>query len=79
MLAQIPYYIPPVMFANLINIIIFAVMIGCLEVLPTILYGLFGAGKGPTDANNITDMVPEISGKMTVSLKYDGIYLLVCL
>jgi len=54
------------MFANLLNIVIFAFMIGFVEVLPTLLYTMFGAVKdGEGDPINITEpvVVPEISGE----------------
>merc|ERR1719206_751225 len=41
-LHQIPYYIPPVMIANLINIGIFAFMMGFIEVFPNLLAIIFG-------------------------------------
>ena len=44
-LHQLPYYIPPVMFANLINILIFALMMGAVELLPNLLFTLLGSGK----------------------------------
>jgi hypothetical protein len=44
-LHQLPYYIPPVMFANLINILIFAIMMGAVELLPNLLFTLWGSGK----------------------------------
>ena len=61
-LHQIPYYIPPVMFANLINILLFGFLIGFVELLPSLLYALFGGGKTDTSPNNLTEVVPEISG-----------------
>jgi hypothetical protein len=33
------------MFANLINILIFAIMMGAVELLPNLLFTLWGSGK----------------------------------
>ncbi|XP_023345623.1 E3 ubiquitin-protein ligase RNF180 [Eurytemora carolleeae] len=61
-LHQIPYYIPPVMFANIINILIFACMLGTLEFLPTIIYTLLGTSREAGDTTNLTDHIQELSG-----------------
>jgi len=60
-LHQIPYYIPPVMIANLINIGIFAFMMGFIEVFPNILALFFGSGKNMSLPVNFTE-VTENSG-----------------
>jgi len=70
-LHQIPYYIPPVMFANLINILLFGFLIGFVELLPSLLYALFGGGKTDTSPNNLTEVVPEISGSAEPILEED--------
>ncbi len=44
-LHQLPYYIPPVILANLINILIFALMMGAVELLPNLLLVLSGSPK----------------------------------
>jgi hypothetical protein len=44
-LHQLPYYIPSVLFANVINIFIFAVVMGAVELLPNLLLMLSGSGK----------------------------------
>jgi len=62
-LHQVPYYIPPIMFANIINILIFGFMIGLVEILPTVLFSLLGSSRNPDPAANLTDLaVPDISG-----------------
>lgn len=55
-LHQIPYYIPPIMFANIINILIFGFMIGLAEILPTVLFSLVGSGRSSDLAANLTDL-----------------------
>lgn len=60
-LHQIPYYIPPVMIANLINIGIFAFMMGFIEVFPNLLAIVFGSGKNITLPLNSTEQ-SETSG-----------------
>jgi hypothetical protein len=44
-LHQLPYYIPPVILANLINILIFALIMGAVELLPNLLLVLSGSPK----------------------------------
>ena len=51
-LHQIPYYIPPVMIANLINIGIFAFMMGFIEVFPNLLAIFFRSGNTSLPLNN---------------------------
>lgn len=63
LLHQLPYYIPPILFANLVNILIFAVMMGAVEILPNLLVMLSGTWKEAAVEANITDLVPEISGE----------------
>jgi len=60
-LHQIPYYIPPVMIANLINIGIFAFMMGFIEVFPNLLAIVFGSGKNISLTLNSTEL-SETSG-----------------
>merc|ERR1719495_392838 len=60
-LHQIPYYIPPVMIANLINIGIFAFMMGFIEVFPNLLAIVFGSGKNASLPLNVTE-ISETSG-----------------
>jgi len=60
-LHQIPYYIPPVMIANLINIGIFAFMMGFIEVFPNLLAIVFGSGKNISLPLNATE-ISETSG-----------------
>jgi len=67
-LHQIPYYIPPVMIANLINIGIFAFMMGFIEVFPNLLAIVFGSGKNISLSLNVTEL-SETSGDL---LPMDG-------
>jgi len=62
-LHQIPYYIPPVMIANLINIGIFAFMMGFIEVFPNLLAIIFGSGKNMSLPLNVTEL-SETSGDL---------------
>merc|ERR1719209_2579885 len=62
-LHQIPYYIPPVMIANLINIGIFAFMMGFIEVFPNLLAIVFGSGKNASLPLNVTE-ISETSGDL---------------
>jgi len=62
-LHQIPYYIPPVMIANLINIGIFAFMMGFIEVFPNLLAIVFGSGKNISLPLNATEL-SETSGDL---------------
>jgi len=62
-LHQIPYYIPPVMIANLINIGIFAFMMGFIEVFPNLLAIVFGSGKNLSLTLNTTEL-SETSGDL---------------
>merc|ERR1719341_425174 len=62
-LHQIPYYIPPVMIANLINIGIFAFMMGFIEVFPNLLALVFGSGKNMSLPLNATE-ISETSGDL---------------
>jgi len=62
-LHQIPYYIPPVMIANLINIGIFAFMMGFIEVFPNLLAIVFGSGKNISLPMNASE-VSETSGDL---------------
>ena len=43
---QLPYYIPPVVLANLINLVFFVFLLFAVEVVPTLL-GLLMKKKGP--------------------------------
>jgi len=61
-LHQIPFYIPPVMIANLINIGIFAFMMGFIEVFPNLLAIFFGSSNSSTLVNSTGELVAETSG-----------------
>lgn len=74
-LHQVPYYIPPVMIANLINIGIFAFMMGVIEVFPNLLAIFMGSGKNLSLALNSSlegELIPETSGDLTVSSLEEG-------
>lgn len=62
-LHQIPFYIPPVMIANLINIGIFAFMMGFIEVFPNLLAIFFGSGNSSLPLNS-TNELAETSGDL---------------
>lgn len=53
-LHQIPYYIPPVIIANIINIGIFAFMMGFIEIFPNLLAIVFGTSKNMSLILNTT-------------------------
>ena len=55
-LHQIPFYIPPVMIANLINIGIFAFMMGFIEVFPNLLAVFFRSSNSSAGMNSTTTM-----------------------
>jgi len=55
-LHQIPFYIPPVMIANLINIGIFAFMMGFIEVFPNLLAVFFRSSNSSAGMNSTTAM-----------------------
>merc|ERR1719278_553621 len=55
-LHQIPFYIPPVMIANLINIGIFAFMMGFIEVFPNLLAVFFRSTNSSMAMNSTTVM-----------------------
>ena len=44
-LQQLPYYIPPVVIANLINLLFFICLLGAVEIVP-LLFSLI-MGRGP--------------------------------
>ena len=49
-LFQLPYYIPPVVLANLINLVFFVFLLFAVEVVPTLLGLLMRRqSKGPED------------------------------
>ena len=68
-LHQIPYYVPPVMIANLINIGIFAFMMGFIEIFPNLLAIIFGSSRNVSLPLNASDVVSETSGE---ALPLDG-------
>ena len=45
-LQQLPYYVPPVVIANLINLVFFVFLLGAVEIVPLLL-GLF-MGRSPS-------------------------------
>jgi len=53
-LHQIPYYIPPVIIANIINIGIFAFMMGFIEIFPNLLALMFGTSRNMSLILNTT-------------------------
>ena len=55
-LHQIPFYIPPVMIANLINIGIFAFMMGFIEVFPNLLAVFFRSSNSSAGMNSTTTL-----------------------
>ena len=59
-LHQVPYYIPPVIIANIINIGIFAFMMGFIEIFPNLLALVLGTSKNMSLILNTTDT--ETSG-----------------
>jgi len=59
-LHQVPYYIPPVIIANIINIGIFAFMMGFIEIFPNLLALVLGTSKNMSLILNTTDA--ETSG-----------------
>jgi len=62
-LHQIPYYIPPVIIANIINIGIFAFMMGFIEIFPNLLAIVFGTSKNMSLILNTTmEAASETSG-----------------
>ena len=62
-LHQIPYYIPPVIIANIINIGIFAFMMGFIEIFPNLLALVFGTSRNMSLILNSTmEAVLENSG-----------------
>ena len=62
-LHQIPYYIPPVIIANIINIGIFAFMMGFIEIFPNLLALVFGTSKNMSlILNSTVETVVENSG-----------------
>ena len=62
-LHQIPYYIPPVIIANIINIGIFAFMMGFIEIFPNLLALVFGTSKNMSLILNTTlEAASETSG-----------------
>ena len=63
-LHQIPYYIPPVIIANIINIGIFAFMMGFIEVFPNLLAMVFGTSKNVSLILNTTAETSETSGDL---------------
>jgi len=74
-LHQIPYYIPPVMIANLINIGIFAFMMGVIEVFPNLLALFMGSSKNLSLGMNASlegETLQETSGEVSVSTIEEG-------
>ena len=67
-LHQIPYYIPPVIIANIINIGIFAFMMGFIEIFPNLLALVFGTNKNMTMMLNATTELGETSGDVIATL-----------
>ena len=63
-LHQIPYYVPPVIIANIINIGIFAFMMGFIEIFPNLLALVFGTSKNMSlILNNTLETGSETSGE----------------
>ena len=58
-LHQIPYYIPPVIIANIINIGIFAFMMGFIEIFPNLLALMFGTSKNMSLILNTTSEITD--------------------
>ena len=62
-LHQVPYYIPPVIIANIINIGIFAFMMGFIEIFPNLLAIVMGTSRSNMSlVLNSTTEIPETSG-----------------
>jgi len=61
---QIPYYLPPVIIVNFINVGIFAFMMGIVEVIPSLIYHMTWHMSNSTASNITLDSsdVPEMSG-----------------
>jgi len=68
-LHQIPYYIPPVIIANIINIGIFAFMMGFIEIFPNLLALVFGTSKNMSLILNTTSELGETSGDVLPSVE----------
>jgi len=68
-LHQIPYYIPPVIIANIINIGIFAFMMGFIEIFPNLLALVFGTSKNMSLILNTTSDLGETSGDVLPSVE----------
>ena len=58
-LHQVPYYIPPVIIANIINIGIFAFMMGFIEIFPNLLALVMGTNK--TNMSLVLNSSSELS------------------
>jgi len=62
-LHQVPYYIPPVIIANIINIGIFAFMMGFIEIFPNLLAIVMGTNKTMSLVLNSSSELTETSGE----------------
>jgi len=62
-LHQIPFYIPPVMIANLINIGIFAFMMGFIEVFPNLLAVFFRTTNSSAGMNSTAALTIGVEGE----------------
>ena len=73
-LHQVPYYIPPVIIANIINIGIFAFMMGFIEIFPNLLALVFGTSKNMSLILNTTaeTAAAETSGDTVVPVSSAG-------
>ena len=73
-LHQVPYYIPPVIIANIINIGIFAFMMGFIEIFPNLLALVFGTSKNMSLILNTTaeTAAAETSGDTVIPVSSAG-------